>query len=114
MRPNPFGGRALNVWVELAVGKFEKYVGMAWTVKWAVAGQIATPQLMTDIVDADEQPSSQEVLPVPTHGLLAAQVQWMRITPFGWARHHDRFGRELCPPSSRSLKSTWHARIKPR
>jgi hypothetical protein len=81
--------------VESAVGKFEKYVGVTWTIKRAVTGQISTPQLMPDVVDADGQLSGQEILPVPTHGLIAPEIQWVRIAPFRRARHHYCFSWEL-------------------
>lgn len=90
------------------VGDGEQHVSVTGFIEGAVAGEVASSQLLLDVIDTHLEPTREQVLPVPTDGLGPAKGQRVGIAPSRRSSdHHDVLGQARAP-LPRALESHRH------
>ena len=90
------------------VRDFEKNVGVARPVQWAVAGEVPPPQFSSDVIDADTETSGQQVLSISPYRFLATERQRMWVAPLRGSGNDYDVRRQSTALTTGALKSLGH------
>ena len=61
---------------------------MAGGVQGAVAGEISALKFNSDLMDADQHPARQQILPVAPYCFVSSQGEWMWVPPLSRAGYN--------------------------
>ena len=92
----------------LTVGDFQEHVGVTRFVQRAIAGEVTSSQLLSDLLDRDVETSGEQIGPIAADRFRPTELQRVGIPPLRGSSHDDHPVWQPSTLSARSLQALGH------